>query len=764
MVGKEPLSDQLSAREKEILERLSAGLTDQQIADQLFLSLNTVKWYNRQIYSKLGVSSRTQAIKHAHNFTILLSNTSPSSPLISPQSHLPTPITPLIGRTRELEELKCLLQANRLVTLTGTGGIGKTRLALRLASELADAFAHGIYFVDLAPLSDHNQVAKAISEALGIIEDSAVSLLDSLKRVLNDQESLLLIDNFEHVIAAAPLVSDLLGTALRLKVLVTSRETLHLTGEQEYPVPPLSLPPVDRESINDVMTSESVALFVQRARMTFPGFAIVNSNASVVAQICARLDGLPLAIELAAARSKFLPPQALLERLDSRLTALTGGLRDVPMRQRTLRDTLEWSYNLLDDSERILFARLSVFRGGRSLEAIEAVCGHDLPAQVLDSLASLVDKNLIQQKEMPQGEPRFVMLETIHEYARERLIASGEAETIFRRHALHFAELTERAEPELRRMYQKYWFQLLEVEIDNLRAALQWSLEGGDILCGVRIVSGTGLYWVVYGRQDEGIRWSQRLMARVDEVPLTDQAHLFRSTIYLTSYRDREAAIWLGRQSIDMARKSGDKMQLAMALMMLSGVLVGDTELEPLAQQALTLYQKLDDKSGLAWVYNVFGEHARICGDDEGAIRAYAEALAIAEQIGETRLQYTVLYNSAFVAQHKGDHREAVRLLRRSIAICRDMGVPTAPVALLSIAGSLGAAGEPLQAARLFGAAQAILQRKGMLVHPDDQPEHDRNITAVRAQLGEVAFAAAFVEGREMTLDEALEVIPEALR
>ena len=320
---------------------------------------------------------------------------------------------------------------------------------------------------------------KTIAGVLGVIENPAEPQLDTLKRALASRDLLLVIDNFEHVIEAAPLVAELLAAAPRLKVLITSREALRLSGEQEYPVPPLSLPSAD--SPDALLESEAGSLFVQRAQRLLPHFEVTEDNAPAIAQICARLDGLPLAIELAAARCKLLSPQAMLARLDSRLTTLTGGARDAPLRQQTLRQTLDWSYNLLDEGEKTLFARLAVFRGGRSLEAIEAVCQPDLPVDVFDGLAALVDKNLIQQKELPDGEPRFVMLETIHEYARERLAASGEAEMIRRHYAEYFVELAERAEPELRLAEHQRWSQRLELELHNLRAVLEWSLGEGDV-------------------------------------------------------------------------------------------------------------------------------------------------------------------------------------------------------------------------------------------------------------------------------------------
>lgn len=417
--------------------------------------------------------------------------------------------------------MKQLLGRARLLTLSGTGGTGKTRLALQVAAEVADAFADGVCFVDLAPLSDHTLVAIAIARALGVFENPAEPLSGTLKRALAQRE-LLLVDNFEHVIQAAPLLSELLTASPHLKVLVTSRESLRLSAEQEYPVPPLSLPPPEAISVRDLTASEAGALFVQRAQMTLPRFQVSDDNAPAIAQICTRLDGLPLAIELAAARCKLLTPQALLERLertsgDSPLRALAGGSRDAPPRHRTLRDTMAWSYNLLAEDEKMLFARLAVFRGGRSLEAIEAVCGEALPIDVFDGLASLVDKNLVQQKETPEGEPRFVLLEMIHEYARERLEASGEAETLRRRHAEYFVALAERAEPELRLARYGYWCQQFELELDNIRAVLEWTLGAGDVGLGVRLAGALGLFWYGKGYHVEGIRWTQRLLERLDE-------------------------------------------------------------------------------------------------------------------------------------------------------------------------------------------------------------------------------------------------------
>jgi non-specific serine/threonine protein kinase len=466
-----------------------------------------------------------------------------------------------------------------------------------------------------------------------------------------------------------------------------------------------------------------------------------------------------LAIELAAARVRHIRPQDIYEKLANRLHVLTGGARDLPARLRTMRNSIEWSYNLLDEDEKTLLSRLAVFRGGSSLGAVEAVCQEDLSVDVFDALASLVDKNLVQQKETPEGETRYFLLEMIREYARERLAAGSEEEVMRNRHASHFVELAERAESRLQQAHPKYWFHLLESEIDNLRVALEWSLGGDNSTLGIRIVSSTLLYWLIFGSQDEGIRWTQRLLTRIGETDPAHQVSLLRSAALLISYRDRAAAIRLSRQALAIARDNGNKRQLGLVLWTLgasAGMSTDDTEANALAE-ALALFRELDDQRGQVQVLNGIGEIARLSGDDGKARRAYEEAVAIVERMGDNRLHYTVLYNLSFIAQHEGNHQEAIRLLRRSLALCQEVGVP-AEVAreLLSLAGSLGAQGEPVRAARLFGAALAFLQRTGALVDPNDQPEHDRNIAFVRDQLGEAGFAAAWAEGEAMGLDQAI--------
>lgn len=750
-----PILERLTKREREVLKRLSAGLSDQQIAAELYLSSNTIRWYNHQIYSKLGVRSRTQATVRARRLGLLEDADSPDS-APAPSHHLPVPPASFIGRDREIAEVKHLLATSRLLTLTGVAGTGKTRLALRVAMDVLDDFPDGVYFVDLAPVNHPAVVIQTIAAVLEVFEHPGEPLAATLKRALVQRDMLLLLDNFEHVMAAAPLVSELLTASPGLKVMVTSRESLHLSGEHEYTVPPLSLPPVEAPSIQTVSDSEAVSLFVQRVQQLLPRFALNADNAQAIADICRRLDGLPLAIELAAARCKLLTPQALLTRLDSRLTVLSGGMRDAPARQRTLRATLEWGFDLLDDEEKTLFARLAVFRGGCSLDAVEAVCGHDLSVDVLDGLASLLDKSLLQQKETPAGEPRFLMLETIHEYAWECLETSGETDAVRWRHARYFVELAERAEPELRMAPQIRWFQRFGLEQDNVRGVLEWSLSAGDVSLGVRLAAALWLFWYAYGHHAEGQQWTQRLLVRLSEVSEEHHARFLLGAGNMAMTSDARTAMPLFVRALDISRRLGDRLSAAWVLAHLA-VGIGDDEAMRTAEEALELFRALGYQPGIAYALNVVGEIARFRGDDLRAREAYEESLDVCFQTGETRRVAILYFNLAFLAQHEGDHTGALTATRQALQIAREMqNRGEMAWCLPIIAGSLAALGQPQRAARLLGASESFLERIGAFNMPADRQEFDRIRAQVTADLGDAAFEATLAEGRRMTLEQAV--------
>lgn len=754
-------TDALGQREQEILRRLSAGLSDQQIADELILSLNTVKWYNRQIYSKLGVGSRTQAIAYAAGLSLPTNAATPAPPL--PRYNLPAQTALFVGRSREIAEVQRLLRASRLLTLTGAGGTGKTQLALRTAAESAEAFTDGACFVDLAPLTDYTLVAKALAGALGVLEHSDEPLLATLKRALAQRELLLLIDNFEHLVRAAPLVSELLAAAPRLKALVTSREPLRLAGEQEYPVPPLSLPTAEHVSTQDLMASEAGLLFVRRAQMALPHFAVTDANAPVIGQICARLDGLPLAIELAAARCKLFTPQALLEQLigahdGSPLRALAGGSRDSPARLRTLRDSIAWSYNLLDADEKTLFARLAVFRGGCSLEAIEGVCSDGLAVDPWDALASLVDKNLVQQKDDGASELRFSMLEMIHEYAHERLRASGEEAAMRRRHAEYFVAWAEEAEPAFRLAGYEHWSRLFELNLENLRTALEWSLNGGDVALGVRLAGALCLFWYGNGYHVEGRRWTEALLERLDDAPPTYRPKFLVCAGHMAFLYDLDAAKPLFQRALDISRETGNQPQSAWALALLGYTMLAEPQTAtPLVEEGLALFRDLGHQPGMAQALNILGEIARFNGDDDRAKHAYEECLVVAQQTGERRRIVFLLNNLAFIAMHEGDVTRVRTLGRQGLRLARDMGnrlemAKTLPI----LAWAMGMTGQPRRAIRLLGASEHALERMGAFHQLNDQREVDAMIAAVRAQLDEATFHAAWMEGRALRLEHAV--------
>ena len=591
--------------------------------------------------------------------------------------------------------------------------------------------------------------------------------------MLAPRELLLLIDNFEHVIAAAPLLSALLAAAPHAKMLVTSREPLHLAGEQQYPVPPLGLPGADTASAHSLTRSEAGALFVRRVQMALPHFEATDDNAASIARICIRLDGLPLAIELAAARCKLLTPQALLARLEgtsdhAAFQALAGSSRDAPPRQRTLRDTMAWSYNLLRADEQRLFARLAVFQGGRSLEAIETVCGEGLSIDVFDGLASLVDKSLVQQTDGVGGEPSFALLELIHAYARERLAASGEAASMRARHAAYFVALAERAEPELRLAGYDRWCRVFEREMGNIRSVLAWSVaaaketEAARVALGVRLAGAIGIFWYGKGHHVEGYRWTQQLLARLDEAPERYHPKFLISAGRLAWLQDLDAGQRLIGRALDCSRELGDTLQTAWALAFLGYTMLHEPKAGmALAEEALASFRALQHLPGMAQTLNIIGEIARINGDARRAQQAYEECLAVGQQTGEADRIYYMYNNLAFLAQHAGDAERAMQLARQALLLARDRQDRDLSAVIITIAGALSVKttipnAQRWRAARLLGAAEADRERTGAMLQPSDSPEYRRILAEVRESLEAVSFAAAWAEGRRMTQPQAI--------
>jgi tetratricopeptide (TPR) repeat protein len=457
----------------------------------------------------------------------------------------------------------------------------------------------------------------------------------------------------------------------------------------------------------------------------------------------------------------------LLARLTSRLDTLTGGARDLPLRQQTLHNTIEWSYNLLNAGEKMLFARLAVFRGGRSLEAIEAICGEDLPVDVFEGLESLVNKSLIQQKSLPSGESRFVMLETLREFAWERLQASGEAQTLRRRHAVYFVEMAERAEPELRQAQQQYWFHLLETEHENMRALLQWSLQGaaegslegaGDVTLGVRLAGALSLFWFAYGYHTEGQQWTRQLLAHLDRVPVIYHAKLLFCAGHMAYIYDLEAARRFFEQALHISRDLDDRVNIAWSLVFLGYAMMAEMAAAfALVEEGLAMFRQMNHPPGAAQALNIIGEIASFGGDDARARVAYEECLSVSQATGETRRIRFMLSNLTFLAQHAGDYERARQLAIQAVRLALEMDnrLDIAD-SLAALAGVMAVTGQPQRAVRLLGAWEAALERMGAAPQPADKPEHERNIAIARAQLDSAAFTSAWGEGRALSLEQAV--------
>jgi len=756
--------DPLTQRELEILRCISDRMSDQEIAQEFYLSVNTVKWYNRQIYSKLGVSNRRQAAARAESMG-LLTSTDDFPRLIH---NLPAPVTSFIGRESEIAQVRALLEqpAIRLVTLTGPPGTGKTRLAVKLAHDLLDDYPHGVFFVDLAPVRQPVLVAVTIANTLNLLESTKQSIEESLLGYLKNKKVLLLLDNFEHVMKAVQLVAELVSAARHVKVLVTSREALRVYGEHEYSVPPLRLPGLSNQEPWSVLSQyEAVTLFVQRAQAVKANFNLTDENASAVVEICVRLDGLPLAIELAAARTKLLSPQALIGQLGSRLTSLHGGFRGLPQRQQTLTDTIAWSYELLDGAEKKLFARLSVFQGGRTIEAVEAVCYEDPGITIIDGLESLLNKSLLKQDDSLEGEPRFVMLETIHEFARECLVKMGESEVMHHRHAAYFLSMVEQAEPELQCARQRMWSKRLRAEHNNLQSALAWSLDGETaetVELGMRLIGSLGWFWYDEGYFVEGLRWAEHALEHVSNASPIARAKLLNVAGFLAYGRgDYDRGKRWHHEAVALFQEMGDKVNSAWALIGLALHSQGNAaQIDggiSLCEEALALFQDENYERGIARAYLVRGMLAQLVGDFDKAADAFGEAVVICRAINGKRDLGVALNNLGQVVQWQGDYVNAERLMKEGLAHFWELETRYFTASAISaLAGPASATGRAKRAARLLGAAEALFEDMGVGYQPTDQVEIGRYADMAREQLDESTFAQAWAEGRAMPINQAV--------
>jgi predicted ATPase/DNA-binding CsgD family transcriptional regulator len=685
----------------------------------------------------------------------------------------PVPLTPLIGREREQAAVVALLRAPhvRLVTLTGPGGIGKSRLALGVAAELAGQFEDGIAFIPLDAVADPTLVAGAIGRAVGVRDASDRPLLDHVRESLAEREVLLLLDGFERVVEAAPVVADLLAGCRRLTALVTSQVVLRVYGEHAYRVPPLALPSRHRSPgawqpppLDQLREVESVRLLVERARAANADFDLTPDNATAVVEICHQLDGLPLAIELAAARSALLSPQAMLARLARRLPLLTGGARDQPARFRAMRDAIGWSHDLLSPVEQAIFRRLAVFAGGWTPEAAQAVAdAATLGVDVLEALASLLEKSLLWPI-AGDDEPRFDMLDTIREYGLEQLAACGEERETRQRHAGYFSALAERAEPILMDTGDLDWLDRLEAEHANLSAALAWYAEADDPVGAVRLAGALTMFWYFRGYLNEADAWLSRALA-------ADRAHgaiaapalraraLVGSGMLAQMRGDVERALDALEEGLALRRLGDDAWGTAVALSLVGGALTSQERYDEAAvlfEDALERWRALGNGGWTGHALFHLGLVAFVRGERARVRALCAEAIVEQERAGAWLDAIDPLHYLGLEACAAGDIAGASGYFADALARLRRRGSPSAIACGLADAATLAAHRWPERAARLFGAADALLRVDGASFPAPARHAYADAATLARAAQGEAAWAAAFAAGGALAIDEAL--------
>jgi non-specific serine/threonine protein kinase len=678
------------------------------------------------------------------------------------RSNLPVPLTTLIDRSDEVADIGALLQrpSVRLLTLIGPGGVGKTRLALRIAQELEPHFADGVVFVDLAPIRDHTLVAKTIAQVIDARYSDTLPPEEALHNALHQRHHLLVIDNFEQVVEAAPLLPALLLACPRLTILVTSRKVLRVSGEHHYLVPPLAFPSTLAPSTSFEFSSfPAVQLFDNRAQAARPDFVLSERNAAAVAAIVQRLDGLPLAIELAAARSNALTPAVLLEQLESSLPLLTAGPIDAPHRLRTMRNAIAWSHDLLTPAERQLFRQLAVFVAGFDLEAAEMVAttGDD-SVGILEGVLLLVDKSLLRSVETADGASRFVMLETVREFGLEQLAASGDEQALRRRHAEWFLTLAERANPAWLTADQGRWIRRLEVEQDNFRAALSWAMqEDGDAEIGIQLALLVSKFWLARGQIREGFQWLEQGLSR--EVSKRSRAQALVHFGLLTGYLGAASrAQEILEEGVRLCQETGDDEYLGGGLIML-GTMAEDrgdfARAVALLTEAVALHRARGDSKMAAYALQHLGLVTFGLGDLELASNQCEEALTLQRMLGNEYGAMASLVYLGLIACERGDYQQAFAYYEESLALAEKqrtfLTVERSLAGLASIASLLGA---PDIAARLFGMADAIRTTLGTTFNLPERVQYDQARDSARALLGNDQFTATFTTGQSLDVNE----------
>jgi non-specific serine/threonine protein kinase len=733
--------------------------------------------------------------------------------------NLPARRSNLIGREREILDIKRELEATRLLTLTGAGGSGKTRLALEVARDLVDAYADGVWLVELAPLSEGELVPRAVAEALDVPERSEEPLADTLTEVLGGREMLLVLDNCEHLLeATARLADSFLDSCPRVRMLATSREALGVDGEVRWPLPPLSAPdPHDSPTTEELLRSESARLFLARARSRDPSFAFTPDSVRAVAMICRKLDGIPLAIELAAARMDALPLEQISERLEGSLELLTHGGRTAEPRQRTIRGTLDWSHELLLEAERVAFGRLSVFSGGWTLEATEVVMSDESigESEVVELLSGLVEKSLVVAEATGEGGGlRYKLLDPIRQYALEKLEQSGEFEDVKRAHAKYFLALAEEIEPQLIGSREAESFERLEEELDNFRAALSWASERGEIELSLRLAGALGSFWFWEEHGGEGRGWLEGALAREGPTSALARAKALGAASLLASQLgDYARARGAAEEGLRLSKEAPTEdsrrpffvwnSPTAFFLNRLANVSMeeGDPErATALTEETLALSRQANEVQGIVWSLLTLAIAATLRADYEQAERLYAEGMSLARELDSAYARFLYLQNWGWTALLRGDYEGATVLIEEAVELAKErrrgfMGLLSRPLDNLGWAALLGgelgraraqfgenvalseergdkrtllmsleglacvagAEGEAVRAARLFGAAEALMETIAYRLVPQERAVLEPYRASVRSRLGEAAWEETHGNGRAMKLDEAIE-------
>lgn len=700
-------------------------------------------------------------------------------------NNLSRPTTPLIGREKEIAEIENLLRQNRLVTLTGIGGTGKTRLAQEIALRMLAEFADGVFFIPLAAIRNPDFVVSEITQPFGLKETAEKSLAETLKDFLQAKELLLVIDNFEQVVSAAPILSELRTAAPRLEILVTSRAVLHLHREREFVVPPLDLPQDAAEkTLESLFEYSSIKLFIERAQTAKPQFVADDKNALTVAEICARLEGLPLAIELAAARIKILSPLQILERLENRLKLLTGGARNLPTRQQTMRGAIEWSYDLLDENEQILFRRLAVFAGGFTIEAAESVvlCPLSFASRpllavskdeqqrtkdkgqptidILNGITTLVENSLVVQTETADGESRFRLLEIVREYAFEVLEISGESEMMRKNHARYFLALAEKTKPDFYYGQEIERLNRLEEEIDNLRAALSWSIIG-DTETAANLAAALRRFWLVHNHLTEERKWLEAVFEKSGDAPAEVRVKLIFGLGQAALYQgDIETARKMFEESLALGKAANAKQQIALSNRGLGAVAKQQGDIKTakkFMKEGLKISRELNDVFGISVSLNNLGDLARMENDFATARPLLEESLAISKQLGNIEGVCGGFNNLGAVTFGEGDDETANTHFSEAIALGQKLGDKVSVSYSLDGFAALAVRQENFEcAAKLAGAATHLRETFGFETEPAERNFREDYLARLHRSIDEQTFSKYYEQGRKLKMEEAV--------